>query len=56
MHINNKPLWKRRKNIPYLGCIDFYTGDAKQPEGFPKVKVVKRGNKTKAYKSHVSPM
>lgn len=38
---------EKKKNIPYLGCIDFYTGDAKLPDGFPKVKVVKRGNKTK---------
>ena len=38
---------EKKKNIPYLGCIDFYTGDARLPEGFPKVKVIKRGNKTK---------
>ena len=37
---------EKKKNIPYLGCIDFYTGDARLPEGFPKVKVIKRGNKT----------
>jgi hypothetical protein len=47
-HLNHKSLWKKKKkNIPYLGCIDFYTGDARLPEGFPKVKVIKRGNKTK---------
>jgi molybdopterin biosynthesis enzyme len=38
---------EKKKEIPDFECIDFYTGDARLPEGLPKVKVVKRGNKTK---------
>ena len=37
----------KEKDIPYLGCIDFYTGNAELPEGFPKVRVIRCGNKNK---------
>ena len=41
---------EKKKEIPYLGCIDFYTGDARLPEGFPKVKVLAKIEGSKALK------
>lgn len=34
---------EKKKDVPYFGCIDFRFGKA--PEGLPKFRIIKRGNK-----------
>lgn len=36
---------EKKKEVPYYGCIDLYFGKA--PEGLPKFRIIKRGNKNK---------